>query len=136
MATGCGTITVEAPFDRGAVGIVGCSGVPSTATVGETVTTTVDVENANEMAVEVTLVLSGAGEQLASKTVTVGADRTVSETVGFQVPNAPGDMAVEATLDSIVQGGSGFNLSLGSLLGRNGESDHADGRERDRPTTY
>lgn len=138
MAQGCGTITVETPFDRSAVGIVGCSGLPATAQPAETVTATVGVENGNDTSVEATVLIMSGGTELATKTATLGGNQTTDVTVGFRVPDdAVGDIQIEASLDSVVQGGTGLSLSLSGLLGGIGsDGETADERPRDRPETY
>lgn len=79
MVADCGTIEVVEAFDDADVQTVGCSSLPSSATVGDTVNLDYTVENNNPKSASVDVeVIRDGEESTGSDTLQVGANDTAT----------------------------------------------------------
>lgn len=96
----CGTITVEAAFNTSDVTEAGCSvgGGSGTVLPGENVQVSLQVQNANDVEVSCVIEMFIDGQSVASRTVDVPANQTVSYTLNGDAPNTPGSYSAGAQI--------------------------------------
>jgi len=86
-----------APAQPDGVNVTGCSGLPSEGSPGGFINMDIEVENTGDIDASTTLYVDIDGEEVTTKDVTIeSGTSSESKTVGFSLPNTPGDYPVSA----------------------------------------
>lgn len=98
----CGTLTVEAPFDRSNVVLGQCGqDFPLTLDAGSSQTVRTIVTNTNDVAAAVTVVLEANGQEIGRQSATISPGTNETVNVRITAPSTGGTFDVSGRLASI-----------------------------------